>query len=882
MNAHTDQDETSTNRKCPFETTTDVTQNGRHMNTTMTAVIITETSNNTMVDPETPNIDFQETTRLTTKDTATNKRLTRRLKGTTAKQKRRLNKKCNKTKQLLTNNAVTNLSSVKLSVVQLSVLTKGLTFVPSHTRISYNTTSKEIQIFERKLQLHNFFHTNKTVANVNNRQSNKFESNRTFWPPVLEPKITQFCRDLKAAVITLHNTRMRPNLHPAEIKALQELHDNSNIVVKKGDKGAGIVVMNTCDYEQRVDEMLSDVNTYTQIPTDICTHIKQQSDVLITRLYEQRKLSKKQLLNLTSYEVQCPKFYGVPKVHKTGCPLRPIVSQMNGPTRKLHDALDCYLAVAEKQIPYLLQDTTAFINLLNNKQHLVNTNSILVTLDVVSLYTNIPQQEGAQLVADFYDETLPFWTPQDNYLKPISKTDLIQLILFSLQNTIFQFNNKYYRQNYGCSMGAQSSVKFANIFMHKFLKNFCNQYKGYLPEFMARLVDDIFTVWNSDLDTLTTFVEALNTAHPTIKFELKYSLTEIQFLDTIVYKEDGILKTKLYTKPTDKKQYLHHTSSHPAHTKLAIPFSQALRYRRLITDNSLLTTELSKLKAKFYSRQYPRSSTDTSVDKVLELDRASTLIYKTKYQRQADFAKFVQGDNFLPLILTYHPTLHPRSQHNIKQILTERWTTFMDENPSLKQTFGSNKPQLVYKKHKTLSEYLTSATHPPPWQHVKTSEDEENLRILTDLLSINSPSNVQRCNRTRCGCCHHLQDLTHLKIFNDITLPSTQILTCNSRNIVYLIHCNKCSMNYVGETKRQLKDRLNNHRSTIKTKKPTAIAIHFNEPQHNINNLQIMPIETLSTDSEYERKLREAFWMKKLHTVYPLGLNNYPIIYTTT
>jgi hypothetical protein len=675
---------------------------------------------------------------------------------------------------------------------------------------------------------------------------------------------------------------MRPNLHPAEIKALQQLHNNSEIVIKKGDKGAGIVIMNRYDYEQRVDEMLSDINTYTQMPTDNSIHIKQQSDALITCLYKHGKINKKQLLNLTSYEVQCPKFYGVPKVHKAGCPLRPIVSQMNGPTRKLHDVLDTYLTVAEKQIPHLLQDTTAFINLLNNKQHLLRADSILVTLDVVSLYTNIPQHEGTQLVADFYEETLPFWTLHDVGLQPISRSELVQLLQFSLQNTIFQFNNKYYKQNYGCSMGAQSSVKFANIYMHKFLTNFRNQYQHYLPEFLARLVDDIFTIWNSDLSTLITFVEALNNIHPTIKFELKYSLTEIQFLDTIVYKEDGILKTKLYTKPTDKKQYLHHTSSHPAHTKLAIPYSQALRYRRIITDDNLLTLELTKLKDKFHNRKYPKSVTNASVDKVLTLDRASTLTYKTKQQRHTDFANFVQGDNFLPLILTYHPSLHSSQQRNIKQILSESWTAFIDHNPTLKETFGSNKPQLVYKKHKTLSEYLTSATYPPPWQHVKTPEDEENLRILTDLLSISSPSNVQRCNRTRCGCCQHLRDLTHLAIFDGIKLPSTQTLTCNSQNVVYLIHCNKCSVNYVGETKRQLKDRLNNHRSTIKTKKTTAIAIHFNEPQHNISNLQIMPLETLNTDSEVQRKLREVFWMKTLHTIYPVGLNNYPITYTTT
>ena len=56
--------------------------------------------------------------------------------------------------------------------------------------------------------------------------------------------------------------------------------------------------------------------------------------------------------------------------------------------------------------------------------------------------------------------------------------------------------------------------------------------------------------------------------------------------------KDGSIETELYTKPTDKHQYLLVSSCHPQHTKRSIPFSLALRLRRICSnpDNYKLRT----------------------------------------------------------------------------------------------------------------------------------------------------------------------------------------------------------------------------------------------------------------------------------------------------
>ena len=56
----------------------------------------------------------------------------------------------------------------------------------------------------------------------------------------------------------------------------------------------------------------------------------------------------------------------------------------------------------------------------------------------------------------------------------------------------------------------------------------------------------------------------------------------------------------------------------------------------------------------------------------------------------------------------------------------------------------------------------------------------------------------------------------------------------NTEYLIYLIICNKCYKNYVGETKRKLKERLINHRSDIKLNKNTSISLHVNDINHTI------------------------------------------------
>ena len=93
-----------------------------------------------------------------------------------------------------------------------------------------------------------------------------------------------------------------------------------------------------------------------------------------------------------------------------------------------------------------------------------------------------------------------------------------------------------------------------------------------------------------------------------------------------------------------------------------------------------------------------------------------------------------------------------------------------------------------------------------------------------------------------------------------------------------MIQCNRCNLQYIGGTKRRLKDRFNEHRRTIdnpNTKsKPTTAAEHFlTAPNHAANDTQLIPIEKVFSNRDSLPKAREAFFFSKGRTLLPHDLN---------
>ena len=97
-----------------------------------------------------------------------------------------------------------------------------------------------------------------------------------------------------------------------------------------------------------------------------------------------------------------------------------------------------------------------------------------------------------------------------------------------------------------------------------------------------RYIDDIFMLWIKSESELRHFMKEINQKHQSIKSDFKFSKESIEFLDTLVYIDSKKrLQTNLYKKPTDCQNYFYAKSAHPFSLKKSIPYSQALKIKRI-------------------------------------------------------------------------------------------------------------------------------------------------------------------------------------------------------------------------------------------------------------------------------------------------------------
>ena len=102
-------------------------------------------------------------------------------------------------------------------------------------------------------------------------------------------------------------------------------------------------------------------------------------------------------------------------------------------------------------------------------------------------------------------------------------------------------------------------------------------------------------------------------------------------------------------------------------------------------------------------------------------------------------------------------------------------------------------------------------------------------------------------------------------------------VTCNSSNLIYMIQCTLCGSQYVGQTKNQLLKRINQHYSDINKNAATPVSRHFNSHEYNgfhpVKLYVLQLIRSPPDEGQEERNKWENYWMARLNTVVPNGMN---------
>ena len=123
------------------------------------------------------------------------------------------------------------------------------------------------------------------------------------------------------------------------------------------------------------------------------------------------------------------------------------------------------------------------------------------------------------------------------------------------------------------------------------------------------------------------------------------------------------------------------------------------------------------------------------------------------------------------------------------------------------------------------------------------------------------PSGSFRCGKNCATCPYIFHGLTNCTFFSTgETRSINSHITCETKNLIYMIQCNRCHLQYIGETKRRLKDRFNEHRRTLDNantrSKPITVAVLFLSSPHTISkDMQLIPIEKIFSNRCQETKI---------------------------
>ena len=155
---------------------------------------------------------------------------------------------------------------------------------------------------------------------------------------------------------------------------------------------------------------------------------------------------------------QPPRFYSLPKIHKYGTPMRPVVSYKGTPLYEISKHIASILKLYGKlkeQHTHSSKSFSAFIC-----QQKIEPDEIMVSCDVTSLYTTIPIDQALLIIKHLpeHDDKLADRT----LLSPRKILDLLDILL---RTTYFKFNGDFYRQTDGAAMGGPTSAIVSEIYV---------------------------------------------------------------------------------------------------------------------------------------------------------------------------------------------------------------------------------------------------------------------------------------------------------------------------------------------------------------------------------------------------------------------------------
>ena len=588
--------------------------------------------------------------------------------NTLIQQQHELQERQTSTTKIDTSNVI-NKSTVNLTKIQLEVLAKGLKFVP---------TPKSINVIDM----------------ITNTERSLFSTPKHTKQLAIS-EITTFVQKWKKP--------KQDNMSFEERKALKDLKDIKNIIVVQADKGGKIVVMNKEEYVTKIEEKLNNTNLYEEV-SDPTNTIKTKITELTTRLFKSNRITQRMKYELSSID-DIAKIRGQPKLHKDNHPMRIVTCARNTITSPISQFAFSFIKQLRETINNTVCNTSKFVEEIIQVK--LEQDERFASLDVEDLFNNIPVTRAVDIAINLIRKSEKFCESN------LTKTDLKQILLMSLNNSYFQFNEKFYRQKQGLPMGNTLSPILADLYMHDYMDRHMNDVNK--PLKLWRYVDDILLITKLTEDDIKTYVNNLNRIKSRIRFTYEYEQHgRINFLDTTLSRStNNKINVRWFRKETAADRLLNYNSCHHKSIKRNITKNMASRIIQTSKDIIEQQDDLEKLKKMLRKSNYPSHEVDKQINSIL----SAPPVNEKKQEKEDDKMKYcislqyVQGIEVLKrkleklnikVYFSYPNKIQtacsssstkPRSKSNIYQITCDCGTIYNGETK-----VGMKKRMLQHKK----------------------------------------------------------------------------------------------------------------------------------------------------------------------------------------
>ena len=166
-------------------------------------------------------------------------------------------------------------------------------------------------------------------------------------------------------------------------------------MIVPADKGNSTVVMNVADYDKKALDVIGK-KLFERVSKDPTRKVEDGINKLTYGLFQAGKIKKPLYDELCAPSNPLPRFYGRAKVHKVGCPVRPVISAVGTATYNVSSHIAKILAPLVGKTKNTVKNSSDFVESIADIE--IQDDETMISYDVEALYTSFPTDSVLEIV----------------------------------------------------------------------------------------------------------------------------------------------------------------------------------------------------------------------------------------------------------------------------------------------------------------------------------------------------------------------------------------------------------------------------------------------------------------------------------------------------